>query len=282
MRRPRTLVEMMARQFDKAVTPALRQRLQNRGLTLHQGITLASIVEREAAIPGRAADHRQRLPEPDQAEHAAPGRPDRPVRSGERQPRGGGRLRLLEARPDPRRSPATRRRTTPTCSAACRPARSVVRGCRRWRPSPIPPRRSTCSSWRRATAATSSRRRTRSTRRTWSGTSGDRGADLRPPQPPPPCAGEGEQVDYLAATPWQREEHDTSGSPLPRTGEGLGRGLLRLRAPSRPRIAAYYQQREAAGMAARYSLFQRGSLFRMQQLRARRAGGARAARPRRS
>ncbi|MCC7366809.1 MAG: class I SAM-dependent methyltransferase [Chloroflexi bacterium] len=30
------------------------------------------------------------------------------------------------------------------------------------------------------------------------------------------------------------------------------------------RIAAYYQEREAAGMAARYSLFQPGSLFRMQ------------------
>jgi UPF0755 protein len=48
---PRALVEMMARQFDKAVTPALRQRFQSQGLTLHQAITVASIVEREAAIP---------------------------------------------------------------------------------------------------------------------------------------------------------------------------------------------------------------------------------------
>lgn len=47
----RTLVEMMARQFDKAVTPKLRQQIQARGLTLHQAVTLASIVEREAAIP---------------------------------------------------------------------------------------------------------------------------------------------------------------------------------------------------------------------------------------
>jgi ubiquinone/menaquinone biosynthesis C-methylase UbiE len=31
------------------------------------------------------------------------------------------------------------------------------------------------------------------------------------------------------------------------------------------RIAAYYQRREAAGLARRYSLFQRGSLFRTQQ-----------------
>ena len=47
----RVLVEMMARQFDKAVTPKLRQQLTGRGLTLHQAVTLASIVEREAAIP---------------------------------------------------------------------------------------------------------------------------------------------------------------------------------------------------------------------------------------
>ncbi|MDF2748544.1 MAG: mltG, partial [Propionibacteriaceae bacterium] len=46
----RTLVEMMARQFDKAVTPKLRQQLNARGLSLHQAVTLASIVEREAAI----------------------------------------------------------------------------------------------------------------------------------------------------------------------------------------------------------------------------------------
>ena len=47
----RTMVEMMARQFDKAVSVSMRQRIQARGLTLHQGITLASIVEREAALP---------------------------------------------------------------------------------------------------------------------------------------------------------------------------------------------------------------------------------------
>ena len=46
----RTMVEMMVRQFDKAVTPRLRQQIQARGLTLHQAVTLASIVEREAAI----------------------------------------------------------------------------------------------------------------------------------------------------------------------------------------------------------------------------------------
>jgi ubiquinone/menaquinone biosynthesis C-methylase UbiE len=35
-------------------------------------------------------------------------------------------------------------------------------------------------------------------------------------------------------------------------------------ADERARIASYYQQREASGLARRYSLFQRGSLFRMQ------------------
>jgi len=48
---PRTLIEMMTRQFDKAVSPRLRQQAAGRGLTLHQAVTLASIVEREAAIP---------------------------------------------------------------------------------------------------------------------------------------------------------------------------------------------------------------------------------------
>jgi UPF0755 protein len=41
---------MMVRQFDKAVTPKLRQQFTANGLTLHQAVTMASIVEREAAI----------------------------------------------------------------------------------------------------------------------------------------------------------------------------------------------------------------------------------------
>jgi UPF0755 protein len=47
----RTIAEMMVRQFDKAVTPKLRQQFTANGLTLHQAVTMASIVEREAAIP---------------------------------------------------------------------------------------------------------------------------------------------------------------------------------------------------------------------------------------
>ncbi len=46
----RTLTEMMVRQFDKAVSPKLRQQFTTNGLTLHQAVTVASIVEREAAI----------------------------------------------------------------------------------------------------------------------------------------------------------------------------------------------------------------------------------------
>ncbi|MCC6177129.1 MAG: endolytic transglycosylase MltG [Chloroflexi bacterium] len=47
----RTLVEMMVRHFDRTVTPALREAFHRQGLTLHQAVTLASIVEREAVVP---------------------------------------------------------------------------------------------------------------------------------------------------------------------------------------------------------------------------------------
>jgi len=45
----RALVELMVREFDRQVSPQLRARLAAQGLTLHQALTLASIVEREAA-----------------------------------------------------------------------------------------------------------------------------------------------------------------------------------------------------------------------------------------
>ena len=47
----RKLVEMMAQQFTRKLTPELRRRAAQRGLTVHQLVTLASIVEREAASP---------------------------------------------------------------------------------------------------------------------------------------------------------------------------------------------------------------------------------------
>ncbi len=47
----RQLIEMMVRQLDRKLSPQLRQKAAEQGLTLHQAITLASIVEREAARP---------------------------------------------------------------------------------------------------------------------------------------------------------------------------------------------------------------------------------------
>ncbi len=47
----RTIVDTMARQFERRFTPQLRERAANRGLSIHEVVTLASIVEREAARP---------------------------------------------------------------------------------------------------------------------------------------------------------------------------------------------------------------------------------------
>ena len=48
---PYELVDRMLADFDRQVTADLRQAFEAHGLTLHQGITLASIVEREAVVP---------------------------------------------------------------------------------------------------------------------------------------------------------------------------------------------------------------------------------------
>jgi UPF0755 protein len=47
----RRLVEMMVRQFNSMLTPELRRKAAGTGLSVHQAVTLASIVEREAAQP---------------------------------------------------------------------------------------------------------------------------------------------------------------------------------------------------------------------------------------
>jgi len=47
----RKLAQMMVRQFDRKLNPQLRQRAAGNGLFVHQVVTLASIVEREAARP---------------------------------------------------------------------------------------------------------------------------------------------------------------------------------------------------------------------------------------
>ncbi len=52
---PEGVIRRMLQAFDEWVTPAMRQQATARGLTLHQVITLASIVEREAVLPEEQA-----------------------------------------------------------------------------------------------------------------------------------------------------------------------------------------------------------------------------------
>ncbi len=47
----RAVVELMAREFDRQFDGQLRSKVAARGLTIHQAVTLASIVEREATRP---------------------------------------------------------------------------------------------------------------------------------------------------------------------------------------------------------------------------------------
>ena len=47
----RAVIELMAREFDRQFAGQLRSKVAARGLTVHQAVTLASIVEREAARP---------------------------------------------------------------------------------------------------------------------------------------------------------------------------------------------------------------------------------------
>lgn len=45
------LVRLMLERFDEQVTPTMRQAFGVQGLTLHQAVTLASIIEKEATLP---------------------------------------------------------------------------------------------------------------------------------------------------------------------------------------------------------------------------------------
>lgn len=44
------LVDLMLRTFERRVTPSMQQGFQAQGLTIHQAVTLAAIVEREAVV----------------------------------------------------------------------------------------------------------------------------------------------------------------------------------------------------------------------------------------
>ncbi|HEV3231726.1 MAG TPA: endolytic transglycosylase MltG, partial [Candidatus Dormibacteraeota bacterium] len=48
--KPADLVQLQLRRFGEVVTPELRARAQVHGLTFHQALTMASIIEREAAF----------------------------------------------------------------------------------------------------------------------------------------------------------------------------------------------------------------------------------------
>ena len=60
-----TLAQMMVEEFWKVMTPDLRQEIAQKGMTIHEVVTLASIVEEEAQVPEEreliAAVYRNRL-----------------------------------------------------------------------------------------------------------------------------------------------------------------------------------------------------------------------------
>ncbi len=49
--KPEDVVNLMLKDFGQRLTPDLRQAIAGQGLTIHQAVTLASIVEREAQVP---------------------------------------------------------------------------------------------------------------------------------------------------------------------------------------------------------------------------------------
>ena len=49
---PQELINALLRKFGEVLTPVMREQIRRRELTIHEVVTLASIVEREAALPG--------------------------------------------------------------------------------------------------------------------------------------------------------------------------------------------------------------------------------------
>ena len=54
---PQELLDMLLRKFGEVLTPAMREEIRRQGRTIHEVVTLASIVEREAVL----ADERRRI-----------------------------------------------------------------------------------------------------------------------------------------------------------------------------------------------------------------------------
>ena len=117
------LVRLMVAAFNRAFTPELRAAAAARNLTVRQAVTLASIVEKETAQSGGAADRGRGLQQPAAHRHAAAVRPDGHLRAAAR--------RDVHRQPAPRRSRRSTRRTTRIAIRGCRPARSRRRERRR-------------------------------------------------------------------------------------------------------------------------------------------------------
>ena len=49
---PQELIDTLLRKFGEVLTPVMREQIRRRELTIHEVVTLASIVEREAVLPG--------------------------------------------------------------------------------------------------------------------------------------------------------------------------------------------------------------------------------------
>ena len=74
------LVAKMIATFAERVPPELVAEAETQGLSLHQLLTLAAVVEKEAIAGGGAAPDRRRLPQPPRAGHGAASRPHGAIR----------------------------------------------------------------------------------------------------------------------------------------------------------------------------------------------------------
>ncbi len=169
------LVRLMVAAFSARFTPELRAAAAARNLTSRQAVTLASIVEKETAKAGGAADRGRRLSQPAAHRHAAAVRPDGDLRAAARRP--------LHRQPAPRRSDVRLAVQHLSLSGAAARADRVARARRRSKRRRSPPTSTISTSSAATTARTSSRARSTSTTATCrsirSSTSGISGGSSR-------------------------------------------------------------------------------------------------------
>ena len=129
------LVEEQLAAFNENFGPPRSPRAKALHVTPYQLLIVASMVEREAQVPGRPPEDRSRDLQPPRAGHAARDRRDDLLRGGAREGH-----RHLHPRTDRSRSCTSTRPTTPAPTPACRRRRSPTRG---WPRSKRPPTRRT-------------------------------------------------------------------------------------------------------------------------------------------